>query len=141
MKKELDTVKRYLKTQDFRLTEPRRKIIEAVFATHEHFTADELRNMLREKGESVSTATIYRTLSLLCAGGFVESLDLGRGQLYYEHILGHKNHFHLVCLDSGKIIEFHSPEIEQIVERVARTRGFRVNSMSLHVFGKGKVDN
>ena len=139
MKKELDTVTQYLKSQDFKITEPRRKIIEAVFATHEHFTADELRSMLREKGDSVSTATIYRTLSLLCEGGFVETLDLGRGQLYYEHILGHKNHFHLICSDSGKIIEFHSVEIERIVERVAHSRGFQVDSMSLHAFGKGKA--
>jgi Fur family ferric uptake transcriptional regulator len=139
MKKELDTVKRYMKTQDFKLTQPRRKIIEAVFATHEHFTADELRTMLREKGENVSTATIYRTLSLLCDGGFVESLDLGRGQLYYEHILGHKNHFHLVCSDSGRIIEFQSAEIEQIVSRVARARGFHVDSISLYARGRGRA--
>ncbi|UCD24941.1 MAG: transcriptional repressor, partial [Gemmatimonadota bacterium] len=119
--------------------QPRRKIIEAVFATHEHFTADELKTMLREKGEDISTATIYRTLSLLCEGGFVESLDFGRGQLYYEHVLGHKNHFHLICSDSGKVIEFRNPSIEEIIGRVARARGFTVSSISLRVFGQGKA--
>lgn len=139
MKNELDTVTRYLKSQDFKLTKPRRKIIEAVFSTHDHFTADELRDMLREAGENVSTPTIYRTLSLLCEGGFVESLDLGRGQLYYEHILGHKNHFHLICSKTGTVIEFRNAEIEQIVGRIARARGFSVGSISLRVFGEGQA--
>jgi len=139
MKKELETVEQYLKGRDFRLTQPRRKIIEAVFATHDHFTADELRAMLSQKGEKVSTATVYRTLSLLCDGGFVEALDLDRGQLHYEHVLGHKNHFHLICSDSGKVIEFRSPSAEKTIRRIARARGFEVNSISLRVFGRGRA--
>ena len=139
MPKELDTVAKYLKEHDFKLTNQRRKIIETVFASHEHFTADDLYDVLREKGESISKATIYRTLSLLCGSGLVESRDFGRGQLYYEHVLGHDHHDHLICVGCGKVVEFRNADLEKLQEKVAKGRGFRIESHSLRIFGRCKA--
>jgi Fur family ferric uptake transcriptional regulator len=139
MEKELDTVAKYLKENDFKLTNQRKKIIETVFASHDHFTADDLYDLLREKGESISKATIYRTLSLLCESGLVESRDFGRGQLYYEHVLGHEHHDHLICVGCGKVVEFRNPELEKLQIKVAKARGFRIESHSLRIFGRCKA--
>ena len=139
MEKELETVAKYLKDHDFKLTNQRRKIVEAIFSNHEHFTADDLHDHLRAKGESISKATIYRTLSLLCDSGLVESRDFGRGQLYYEHVLGHQHHDHLICRVCGKVTEFRNPELEKLQAKVARSRGFEVESASLRIFGRCKA--
>ncbi len=139
MEKELDTVEKYLKEHDFKLTNQRRKIIETVFASHDHFTADDLHDVLREKGESISKATIYRTLSLLCESGLVESRDFGRGQLYYEHVLGHEHHDHLICVGCGKVVEFRNADLEKLQEKISKARGFRIESHSLRIFGRCKA--
>ncbi len=139
MEKELDTVAKYLKEHDFKLTNQRRKIIETVFVSHDHFTADDLYDVLREKGESISKATIYRTLSLLCESGLVESRDFGRGQLYYEHVLGHDHHDHLICNGCGKVVEFKNADLEKLQGKVAKARGFRIESHSLRLFGRCKA--
>jgi Fur family ferric uptake transcriptional regulator len=139
MEKELDTVAKYLKEHDFKLTNQRKKIIETVFASHEHFTADDLYDVLRAKGESISKATIYRTLSLLCESGLVESRDFGRGQLYYEHVLGHEHHDHLICVDCGKVVEFRNKDMEKLQVKVAKARGFQIESHSVRIFGRCKA--
>ena len=139
MEKELDTVAKYLKEHDFKLTNQRRKIIETVFASHDHFTADDLYDALREKGESISKATIYRTLALLCESNLVESRDFGRGQLYYEHVLGHEHHDHLICSGCGKVVEFRNPDLEALQKKIAKARGFSIESHSLRIFGRCKA--
>lgn len=135
MDKELETVAKYLKEHDFKLTNQRRKIIEAIFASHEHFTADDLHDTLRGMGESISKATIYRTLSLLCDSGLVESRDFGRGQLYYEHVLGHQHHDHMICTECGLVAEFRNQDLEKLKVKIAKTETFKIQSHSLRIFG------
>ena len=135
MDKKLQTVADFLKSHDFKLTNQRMKIIETIFNTQEHFTADDLYDLLRGKGENVSKATVYRTLSLLCEGGIIESQDFGRGPLHYEARLGEKHHDHLICTSCSKVVEFRMPEIEELQEKVAKARGFTIESRSLRIFG------
>src|SRR5690606_5436639 len=79
----------FLRSHDLKLTAQRRRILDRAFATHEHFSAEEMYGWLKaEPGPQVSRATVYRTLALLQEGGFVEGLDAGRGELVYEHVLG-----------------------------------------------------
>ncbi len=139
MKKELETVTKYLKSHDLKLTRQRKKIVEVVFSAHDHFTADDLHDRLRNMGAGISKATIYRTLSLLCEAGVVEARDFGRGQLFYEHTLGHEHHDHLICTGCGKVVEFRNPELVKIRKRLAKARGFTVESHSLRIFGKCKA--
>lgn len=115
----------FLANRELKLTAQRRRVFERVFATHEHFTADTLYEWLRDGDDSpVSRATVYRTLDLLEQGGFVESLDTGRGGLVYEHVLGHRHHDHMICLECGGIEEFHEERIEEIQQQAATARGF-----------------
>ncbi|MCU0725542.1 MAG: transcriptional repressor [Planctomycetes bacterium] len=138
MEREYEVAAKYLKEHSFKLTGQRKKIIDAIFATHEHFSADDLHDVLREKGEAISKATVYRTLSLLAESGFIESRDFGRGQLYYEHVLGHEHHDHMICTSCGKVFEFRNAEIEKLKERIAKSRGFRMQKHSLRIFGTCK---
>jgi Fur family ferric uptake transcriptional regulator len=131
---------RFLRTRDLRLTRQRAAILRAIYATHRHLTADQLYELLRDAKETgklrISRATVYRTLSLLAEGGFVQALDLGRetGTLY-EHTLGHKHHDHMICLDCGRIYEFSDDRLEQAQDAAVRREGFHATSHRLNVFG------
>ncbi len=133
----------FLRSRSLKLTSQREAIFERAFATHEHFTAETLHRWMSDEANAgdkhVSRATVYRTLSLLEEGGFIGSLDSGRGELMYEHLLGHEHHDHLVCLKCGKIEEFCNETIEELQKRVAQERGFRLERHSLRLEGTCKT--
>ena len=119
----------YLRSRALKMTPQRKRIFDKAFETHEHFSAEELYEWLRdEQGPKVSRATVYRTLDVLVKGGFIESLDAGRGGLVYEHVLGHHHHDHMICLECGKIDEFHDEVIEARQREAAARKGFQVVS-------------
>ncbi len=126
----------YLRGEALKLTPQRKRIFERAFATHEHFTAETLFRWLgEEEGPAVSRATVYRTLNLLVAGGFLESLDAGQGELLYEHVMGHRHHDHIVCIECGKIEEFYDERIERLQEEACERKGFTLVSHTLRLSG------
>ena len=126
----------FLKSRTLKLTAQRRRIFDRAFSSHEHFSADTLYSWLRdEPGPKVSRATVYRTLSLLCEGEFMRSLDAGRGELVYEHILGHRHHDHMVCLMCGRIEEFSDPRIETAQLEACARKGFELVNHDLRLMG------
>ena len=126
----------FLKTRGLKLTSQRRRIFERVFATHEHFSAEALVGWLaREQGPRASRATVYRTLGLLLEGKFLSALDAGQGELVYEHVLGHMHHDHMLCLECGKIEEFHDERIEELQLAACRKKGFELVSHDLRLRG------
>ncbi len=126
----------FLRGENLKLTPQRRRILDRVYATHEHFSADTLYAWLREEeGPQVSRATVYRTLDVLSRGGFVQGLDTGDGGMVYEHVLGHDHHDHLVCVACGRIDEFSDPEIEKLQVKAARSKGFTLVSHVLRLSG------
>jgi len=126
----------FLRTRGLKLTSQRQRIFERAFATHEHFSAETLYRWMREEaGPRVSRATVYRTLGLLQEGGFIDSLDTGRGELVYEHTLGHRHHDHMVCLGCGHIEEFHDPRIEVLQAEASAQRGFELVSHDHRLLG------
>ena len=115
----------FLGRRHLRLTGPRRAIIETVFSTEKHFTAEELLRWARVRDNSVSRATVYRTLPLLTESGLVREMDFGKDQKYYDpNYAEHPHHNHIICLDCGKIIEFESRKIEQLGDEISRRLGF-----------------
>ena len=126
----------FLKERNLKLTAQRARIFDRAFATHEHFSAETLYRWMREEeGSPVSRATVYRTLTLLVEGGFLESLDVGSGETVYEHVLGHRHHDHIVCVECGRIEEFLDEEIERLQEEAARKKGFQLLHHDLRLFG------
>lgn len=135
MKKARDAFQTLLRKKGLKLTRQRIHLLDAVFATHRHFSAEDLHGDLERAGHRVSIATIYRSLALLTEGGLVQGLDVGNGRVLYEHTLGHAHHDHMVCLDCGLITEFRSPEIEALQEKAAKAHRFTTKSHSLKLFG------
>tara|TARA_R110002126_G_scaffold66038_5_gene167945 strand:+ start:900 stop:1361 length:462 start_codon:yes stop_codon:yes gene_type:complete len=118
----------YLKRNNLKLTPQRQQVFEKVFSTNEHFSAERLYELLREEeGDGVSRATVYRALEVLAKGGFVETLETGRGEVLYEH-KGPNHHDHMVCVECSKIEEFHDERIEELQERAAEAIGFVIVS-------------
>ncbi|MBI3819561.1 MAG: transcriptional repressor [Planctomycetes bacterium] len=135
MKKAREIFIELLRKDGLRLTRQREALLNAVFSTHRHFSAEELYRDLEKDGHGVSIATIYRSLTLLVEGGLIQGLDVGNGRVLYEHTLGHQHHDHMVCMDCGKITEFVSPEIEELQDEAARAHKFKVTAHSLKLFG------
>ncbi len=125
----------HLRSKGLRVTRPRQMILELAWSTHEHFTAEDIFRWACKKDLSIARATVYRTLALLVEGGFLAPLDSGRGQLLYEHILGHKHHDHMICLHCGRIVEFRSPEIEKLQDEAAARHSFQILHHSLILEG------
>jgi Fur family transcriptional regulator, ferric uptake regulator len=124
----------HLVRRGLRMTAQRRAILLAVFATNQHFTADQLLVWSRDRDPSISRATVYRTLPLLVECELVRELDLGEDHRYYDpNYSAHPNHGHIVCLDCGKIFEFESSKIEPQVDEIVRRQGFLARARRLQV--------
>jgi Fur family ferric uptake transcriptional regulator len=125
----------FIRKKGLKLTSQRRRILKRVFATNRHFTADEIHESFRRGRSVVSRATIYRTLTLLVEGGFIDMLELGGDTKRYEHILDREHHDHLMCTRCGIVVEFQEPRIEELQDEVAKRQGFKITSHSLRLFG------
>lgn len=125
----------YLRTKGLKFTQTRQVLLERIFEMHDHFTADQLLDRLRDAQVRISKATVYRTLKVMLDSGLLECHDFGEGARYYEHSFGHQNHDHLFCVHCNQIEEFHHPQIKELHQRVASDLGFRLLSHSLKIFG------
>jgi len=126
----------FLADKKLRLTAQRQAIIDTVFGTDEHFTAEQLLVWARQRDKSVSRATVYRTLPLLTASGLVREMDFGREYKYYDpNYAEHPNHSHIICRDCGKIFEFESEKIIKIEDEISQQMGFTMKSQRLELSG------
>ena len=124
----------FLAQKKLRLTAPRRAIIEAVFGTQKHFTADQLLAWAQQRDKSVSRATVYRTLPLLTESGLVREMDFGGDHKFYDpNYAEHPHHNHIICQDCGKIVEFESRQIERLENEISRRLGFSVKAHRLQI--------
>ncbi len=122
----------FLQSRGKRVTQQRKIIVEEVFKRHDHFDAEDLIVHVSATvgGRRVSRPTVYRTLSELVDSGLLRSMTLG-GRTVYEHDYGYPQHDHLHCQKCNKLIEFHSDEVAQIGEALARQYQFRVTGHRL----------
>jgi len=124
----------FLDGKNLRLTSQRQAIIDTVFNTEEHFTAEQLLEWSRERDRSVSRATVYRTLPLLTESGLVREMDFGKDYKFYDpNYADHPNHNHIICQDCEKIIEFESDKISKIEDEISHRLGFEVKSQRLQI--------
>ena len=124
----------FLETKNLRVTTPRRAIIDAVFGTEDHFTAEQLLDMARVLDPSVSRATVYRTLPLLTESGLVHEMDFGKDYKVYDpNYADHPNHNHIICDDCDKIVEFESDKLDELENEISHKLGFSVKSQQLRI--------
>ncbi len=128
--------RRYLKEQGLPVTQQREVIAEVVFGSSGHLSVEEIEKLLRERGERIGKATIYRTLEMLVKSGLVAEHDFGEGFKRYEHLFGQNPvREHLVCTECGKVTEIHSTELVRVQEDEARRHGFQPARYRLQIYG------
>jgi Fur family transcriptional regulator, ferric uptake regulator len=127
---------RYLREQGLPVTQQREAVADAVFATNEHLSVDDIERTLRDAGERIGKATIYRTLDLLVKSRLVQEHDFGEGFKRYEHRLSRQpDHDHLICLECGGVTEVRSPELRTLQARVREETGFLPSRHKLEIYG------
>src|SRR6266487_820673 len=124
----------FLDAKNLRMTAQRQAIIDTVFGTEEHFTAEQLLAWARERDRSVSRATVYRTLPLLTESGLVREMDFGKDYKFYDpNYADHPHHSHIICHDCEKIVEFESEKIEKLENEISHKLGFELKTQRLQI--------
>ena len=123
-----------LRDAGLKVTQPRMRILELLEDyRHKHVTADDLYRALLETGEDIGLATVYRVLGQFEAAGLVVKHNFEGGQAFYELDSG-EHHDHLVCVETGKVTEFVSEEIEQLQKEIAAQYGYDIVDHSLVLY-------
>lgn len=131
---------RYLREQGLPVTPQRERVAEVVFSSQGHLSVEDIEQILRERGERIGKATVYRTLDLLVRSKLVDEHDFEEGFKRYEHRLSREpDHAHLVCTETGEILEFRSPEVTRILNEVAQSHGFEPGHHRLVLFGLSRT--
>jgi Fur family ferric uptake transcriptional regulator len=126
----------FLAHKNLRITAQRQAIVDTVFSTDQHFTAEQLLEWSRQRDKSVSRATVYRTLPLLTESGLVHEMDFGKAYKFYDpNYAEHPNHNHIICNDCEKIVEFESDKIEKLEGEITRRLGFSIKTQRLQITG------
>src|SRR5262245_5862609 len=124
----------FLANKNLRMTSQRMAIIDTAFSTDKHFTAEQLLEWARLRDQSVSRATVYRTLPLLTESGLVREMDFGKDYKFYDpNYAEHPHHNHIICQDCEKIVEFESDKIEQLENEISQRLGFSVKTHRLQI--------
>ena len=117
-----------------RMTDQRRVIARILQQSTDHPDVEELYKRSSAVDSKISIATVYRTVKLFEDAGIIERHDFREGRSRYETVPD-EHHDHLIDLKSGKVIEFHSPEIEALQEKIAREHGFKLVDHRLELYG------
>lgn len=126
----------FLAQKNLRITTQRQIIVDTVFNTEEHFTAEQLLEWSRAKDSTISRATVYRTLPLLTESGLVREMDFGKDYKFYDpNYAEHPNHNHIVCNDCEKIVEFESEKLAKLENEISQRLGFSVKAQRLQITG------
>ena len=127
-----------LKKAGLKVTLPRIRILQILENCSErHMTAEDIYQSLRDAGEDVGIATVYRVLTQFETAGLVERHNFDSGPAVYELDRG-EHHDHMVCTETGKVIEFHNHEIEELQEKIAEQKGYQLVGHSLVLYVKPK---
>lgn len=127
---------RYLREQGLPVTQQREAVADLVFSSEGHLSVDEIERKLRDNGERIGKATVYRTLDLLVRSNLVAELDFSEGFKRYEHRLSREpQHEHLICEECGKVTEFKSEEVRTIQDGISAAHGFRPTRHKLEIYG------
>jgi Fur family ferric uptake transcriptional regulator len=133
-KKEMLVFEHYLKEKGLKITNQRLLVAEKIFSSHNHFTAEGLLDELKDNKDRISKATIYRILSIMVEAGLLAEHDFGKDYKYYEHIIGHAHHDHIICIQCGRIVEFIDDQIEDLQKSAAQKNGFNIVGHSLNIY-------
>ena len=127
-------IERLCAEKRLRMTGQRRVIARVLSAAKDHPDVEEVYRRANAVDARISLSTVYRTIKLFEANGFLERHDFGASRGRYEE-RARQHHDHLIDLESGRVIEFRNEDIERLQERVARDLGFNLVGHKLELYG------
>lgn len=129
-----------LKEAGLKVTHSRCKILDIFQSSpDEHYTADKLKGLLSDSGETIGLATIYRVLTQLEMADLIQKNNFDDNQSAYEIKKSH--HDHLICTKCGNIIEFVNSDLEKLQERISKEYNFTLESHVMTLFGNCNSQN
>ncbi|RMF96793.1 MAG: ferric iron uptake transcriptional regulator [Gammaproteobacteria bacterium] len=129
---------RELKRAGLRATGPRLKILDALKEhAGSHLSAEDLYRHLREAGEEVGLATVYRVLTQFEEAGLVTRHNFEGDHAVFE-LRPRQHHDHMVCLETGDVVEFLNEDIERLQEEVAARHGYELVDHRLVLYVRPK---
>ncbi|WP_040594676.1 Fur family transcriptional regulator [Timonella senegalensis] len=118
-----------------RMTKQRAAIAELLESTHDFKSAQQLHDLLRERGETAGLATVYRTLQNLADAHELDVIRTEDGEMLYRMCERTEHHHHLVCRSCGKTIEIDGPTVEEWAAMVGGNFGFSDIEHTIELFG------
>ena len=135
------TFRDFLSSRGLRITNQRQAIFKAAYESEQHYTAEDLLDRAREIDQTVSRATIYRTLPILVESGLVREVDIGKDYKYYmAHRSADTFKAQVICVDDDRIYEIDAPFMEWYGKAVAAKLGLEVVSQRLQVQARHRTD-
>jgi Fur family ferric uptake transcriptional regulator len=128
-------IERLCVERELKMTGQRRVIARVLSDASDHPDVEELYRRAARLDSRISIATVYRTVRLFEEKGILERRDFGGGRARYEPS-EHGHHFHLIDVESGKVIEFQDAEHEALMRTIAQRLGFELVSLRLELFGR-----
>ncbi len=127
-----------LRKAGLKVTQPRIRILDLLESSGDrHLTAEDIYRRLLAGGEDIGLATVYRVLTQFEAAGLVLKHNFEGGHAVYELDRG-QHHDHMVDIDTGKVIEFASPEIEALQKQIADKHGYEIEAHSLVLYVRSR---
>ena len=132
-KSRYEDLKKALKTSGLKLTRQRKAVLNALAASDDHPDANELHRRTQAIDESVSLATVYRTMTELEHNGVIHRLSF-QGEPARFEAADTPHHDHIIDIDTGDVIEFQSEKIERLQAEIARELGYEVVHHRLELY-------
>jgi Fur family transcriptional regulator, ferric uptake regulator len=120
--------------QPLRPTRQRRAVSEALEGVEDFRSAQEIHELLHDRGHAIGLATVYRTLQLLADHGQVDVIRSTDGEASYRRCSG-THHHHLVCRSCGSTVEVEGPAVERWTRAIAEEHGYADVHHTLEIFG------
>jgi len=125
-----------LRKAGLKVTLPRVRILEIFESSSErHLSAEDIYNKIREGGDEVGLATVYRVLTQFEAAGILMKQNFEDNFSVYE-LVSDDHHDHMVCIDSGEVIEFKNDVIENEQDKIAKEHGYKIVDHKLVLYVK-----
>ncbi|MCU0471893.1 MAG: transcriptional repressor [Bacteroidales bacterium] len=123
--------------KELKVTPQRIAILEAIIKLHNHPTAENIIDYIRNNHPNIATATVYKVLDALASNELIKKVKTERDVMRYDAVI--ENHHHLYCSESDRIEDYTDNELNELLEKYFETKGipdFKIEDIKLQIIGK-----